>query len=251
MKTVINSLSKSYRQKKALDSVSLEIGDGIYGLLGSNGSGKTTLLKILATLETKSEGSVLINGMDIENQKEIRKIVGYIPRSFSTYPSLSVYEALDYLALLSLIKPTLKRKSTILELLERVNLQNHLKTKVITLSEVMKKRFGIAQAMLSSPNLVLADEPTDGLDLQESKSILSLLNSFSSDRSIIISTNLVSDIQNCCNNLALLKQGSVLFNGSTSRFLGQLGCESGSDSTGLASIEISDVYSRFLIRERL
>jgi ABC-2 type transport system ATP-binding protein len=249
MKTVINNLSKTYRQIKALDSVSLEIGDGIYGLLGSNGAGKSTLLKILATLETKSEGSVLIDGIDIDNKKGIREIVGFIPQSFSSYPSLSVYEALDYLALLSLIKPTGKRKSTILELLEKVNLQNHLKTKVITLSEAMKKRFGIAQAMLHSPKLILADEPVAGLDIEESNSILSLLQYFSSDRSIIISTDSVSDIQNYCTDLALLKNGSVLFNGSIGCFLDQLGCESVSDNTVPASIKINDVYTMFPVRE--
>lgn len=221
MKIIIDNLSKSYGPKKALDTVSLEIHDGMYGLLGPNGAGKTTLMRILATLLQKSGGSVSIDGIDIGKRREIRKRVGYLPQDFSLYPSLSVYEAMDYLALLSEIKDSKRRKTTILDLLERVNLQHNLKTKVKALSGGMKRRLGIAQALLNDPKLVIVDEPTAGLDPEERIRFRNLLSDFSSGRTVLLSTHIVSDIEHTCENLAILKEGVLHYKGRVQELLQQ------------------------------
>ena len=143
MEIVINNLCKNYRKKKALENVSITIRSGMYGLLGRNGAGKTSLMRILATLSVPSSGEVSINGIPIKDVSKIREIVGYLPQDFSFYKSMSVYDAMDYLGLLSNI-PDKVRKERILTLLERVNLKENVKTKVRALSGGMKRRLGIA-----------------------------------------------------------------------------------------------------------
>lgn len=214
MKIVISNLTKTYGQSKALISISLTIdGQGVYGLLGRKGAGKSTLIEILATLLTKTSGSVSIDGIHIENIKEIRRVIGYMPQEFSTYQNYSIYEAMDYLALLSDLKPSALRRTIILDLLEKVNLQNHLKTKVVTLSHYMKQRFGIAQALLNNPQLVLLDEPTGCLEADECIEMHNIINNFATNRTIILSTSHLSDIDGCCRNVAILEAGSLLYYG--------------------------------------
>lgn len=219
MKIEINNLSKTYGNKVALDNISLEINKGMFGLLGPNGAGKTTLMRILTTLIEKTQGSVRINDIYISNKKNIRQIVGYLPQEFSMYQSMTVYQAMDYLALLSYINPKKKRKQIIMELLERVNLQNHLKTKVKALSGGMKRRLGIAQALLNSPKLLIVDEPTAGLDPEERVRFRNLLRDFSDDRIVILSTHIVEDVEFTCENLAILKEGTLLYHGKSKELI--------------------------------
>lgn len=221
MEITIKDLTKAYGKKIALKDINLSIGEGMYGLLGPNGAGKTTLMRILTTLLNKSTGTVTINGTSIDNKKQIRKIIGYLPQDFSIYPSISVYEAMDYLALLSGIKPEAVRKKIILALLEKVNLQDNLKTKVKALSGGMKRRLGIAQALINNPELLIVDEPTAGLDPEERIRFRNLLSNFASDRTVILSTHIASDIEYACEKLAVLKEGSLIYEGKVSGLVEQ------------------------------
>jgi ABC-2 type transport system ATP-binding protein len=213
MRIEINNLIRDYGRKRALDDISLEIGQGMYGLLGPNGAGKTTLMRILTTLIPKTAGAVKINGIDIGEKRKIRELIGYLPQEFSVYPSFSVYETMDYLALLSGIESGKKRKSIILELLEKVNLHKQQKIKVKALSGGMKRRLGIAQALLNNPGLLIVDEPTAGLDPEERIRFRNLLSEFADGRVVILSTHIVEDVECSCENLAILKEGKLVYAG--------------------------------------
>ena len=219
----IDRLSKIYGSKKALNEINLEIREGMFGLLGPNGAGKTTLMRILATLLQKSGGSVSIDGIAIENRKAIRRQIGYLPQEFSFYPSLSVYETMDYLAILSGVTSRSDRKKRILELLERVNLGDSLKFNVKTLSGGMKRRLGIAQALLNNPGLLIVDEPTAGLDPEERIRFKNMLVELAQRRTILLSTHIVGDIESACENLAVLKDGTLLYSGKVNELLRQAG----------------------------
>lgn len=153
MEIVINNLSKRYGKKEVLSDISLSIPAGMYGLLGRNGAGKTSLMRILATLSVPTKGEVMINGVSIKETTKIREMVGYLPQEFSFYRNMSVYEAMDYLGLLSNI-PSKLRKKKIFTLLEQVNLQDNARTKVKALSGGMRRRLGIAQALLHDPQIL-------------------------------------------------------------------------------------------------
>lgn len=211
MEIVIKDLTKTYGSKTALNSISLTIKDGIYGLLGKNGAGKTTLMKILVTLLNKTHGQVTIEGCPIEKKKTIRELIGYLPQEFSAYPSLTVYETMDYLALLSDIKKD--RKKHIYELLEQVNMEEHAKKKIRSLSGGMKQRLGIAQALINDPKLLIIDEPTAGIDPEERIRVRNLLGMFADKRTVIISTHIVSDLDFFCEKLAVLDEGNIAFQG--------------------------------------
>lgn len=215
----ISHLNKNYGSKEALKDISITIGEGMFGLLGPNGAGKTTLMRILTTLICKSSGSVKINDVDISDKKNIRKQVGYLPQDFSVYPGMSLYEAMDYLAILSGITDGDKRKSRIMELLENVNLANFRKTKVKALSGGMKRRLGIAQTLIHDPKVLIVDEPTAGLDPEERIRVRNLLSSFSKDRTVILSTHIVEDIESTCRDLAVLKEGQLLYSGSSQQLI--------------------------------
>lgn len=156
MRIVIDHLSKNYGKKTALNNVSISISSGMYGLLGRNGAGKTSLMRILATLSVPSSGEISMNGISIKETAKIREIVGYLPQDFSFYRNMSVYGAMDYLGLLSNI-PDKIRKERIFALLEQVNLKEHVRTKVKALSGGMKRRLGIAQALLHNPQILIVD----------------------------------------------------------------------------------------------
>ena len=156
MRIVIDHLSKNYGKKTALNNVSISISSGMYGLLGRNGAGKTSLMRILATLSVPSSGEISMNGISIKETAKIREIVGYLPQDFSFYRNRSVYGAMDYLGLLSNI-PDKIRKERIFALLEQVNLKEHVRTKVKALSGGMKRRLGIAQALLHNPQILIVD----------------------------------------------------------------------------------------------
>lgn len=217
----IKNLSKSYGSKVALEDVSLKIDSGMFGLLGPNGAGKTTLMRILTTLLRLDSGTVTINGIKLENPAKVRELIGYLPQEFSMYSNLTVYEAMDYLALLSGIGPGSKRKELIVKLLQDVNLERNLKTKVRALSGGMKRRLGIAQALINNPKLLIVDEPTAGLDPEERIRFRNLLRDFSENRIVILSTHIVEDIEFTCENIGILNQGKLLYKGTVRELLQQ------------------------------
>ncbi|WP_032122138.1 ABC transporter ATP-binding protein [Clostridium amazonitimonense] len=219
MNITIENLKKLYGNKEVLKGINLNIEEGMFGLLGPNGAGKTTLMRILTTLIPKSEGHIKIDNIDITNKKEVREIIGYLPQDFSIYQSMSVYEALDYLALLSGITNKALRKERIVYLLEKVNLENHLNTKVKALSGGMKRRLGIAQAILHNPKIIIVDEPTAGLDPEERIRFRNLLRDFSENRIVILSTHIVEDVEFTCENLAVLNEGRLLYTGRVKSLL--------------------------------
>jgi len=221
MGIVINNLCKNYGNKVALDCVSLNINNGMFGLLGPNGAGKTTLMRILTTLIPPDSGSVEVNGIPIGNKKSIREITGYLPQEFSVYPSFTVYEALDYLAVLSRMNDGKQRKKVIDELLEKVNLNRLIKVKVKALSGGMKRRLGIAQALLADPKVLIVDEPTAGLDPEERIRFRNMLGSLASERIVILSTHIVEDIESTCEQIAILDNGKIAYSGSVSKLLNE------------------------------
>ncbi|SCX02020.1 ABC-type multidrug transport system, ATPase component [Lachnospiraceae bacterium YSD2013] len=215
MSITIENVSKRFKENMALDNVSLEIGEGIYGLLGENGAGKTTLMRILTTLLDPTEGSVTICGQKLcaGNREEIKKLIGYLPQELGLYPSLTVVETLEYLGgLCGLTKE--ERKERISMLLEQTNMYEHRNKKNRQLSGGMKRRVGLMQAMLTDPKVLIVDEPTTGLDPEERIRIRNLLSDFSKGRMIIFSTHVVEDLTATCFRLGVLKKGHVMYQGS-------------------------------------
>jgi ABC-2 type transport system ATP-binding protein len=222
MKTeiIIENLSKNFNEVRALKNVSLHIEKGMFGLIGRNGAGKTTLMRILATLLNKSGGNVSVCGVPAENPKEIRKLIGYLPQDFSVYPNMRVYEAMDYLGVLSgLSKPV--RKERITELLGKVNLSSSRRLKVKALSGGMKRRLGIAQALLHDPQVLIVDEPTAGLDPEERVRFRNLLCEIAGERIVLLSTHIVEDIEKTCEKIAILNRGELIYNGTLHDFIGE------------------------------
>lgn len=215
----IKNLSKFYGKKQALQNVSLSIRQGMFGLLGRNGAGKTTLMKTLATLLQKKEGEITVCGIPIENAREVRKIIGYLPQEFSMYPSMSVAETMNYLGLLSGLSLTERRERTEM-LLKRVNLEEHKNKKIKALSGGMKRRLGIAQALLNDPKVLIVDEPTAGLDPEERVRFRNLLSEIAEERIVILSTHIVGDIEAACEEIAILDEGKVLYHGTVDNLLG-------------------------------
>lgn len=215
---IIQNLSQFYGKKQALKNISLNIGPGMFGLLGSNGAGKTTLMKVLVTLLPISEGAVTICGLPVTKEAQIRKITGYLPQEFSMYANMTVYEAMDYLGVLSGISKA-ERKVRIPILLEKVNLHSKKRVKVKALSGGMKRRLGIAQAILHDPKVLIVDEPTAGLDAQERVRFRNLLCEIAEDRIVILSTHIIGDIEATCENIAVLEEGEIIFNGSVTELV--------------------------------
>ena len=221
MEISIEHLNKNYGKQNVLKDISLHIPIGMYGMLGENGAGKTTLMRILATLSEPTTGMVEINGIDIKRKKEIRKIIGYLPQEFSIYPNMTVYSALDYLGILTEL-PNNIRKRRINELLKQVNLEHEKNKRFKNLSGGMKRRFGIAQALLNDPKILIIDEPTAGLDPEERLRFYNLLSELAVERIILLSTHIASDIEATCSKAAVLSSGTVVFEGQIEKLL-QLG----------------------------
>ena len=220
MEIVIKNLSKNYGRKAALKNVSVTIHSGMYGLLGRNGAGKTSLMRILATLSVPSGGEVSMNGISIKETGKIREIIGYLPQNFSFYRNMSVYDAMDYLGLLSNL-PDKIRKERIVSLLEQVNLKENMRTKIKALSGGMRQRLGIAQALLHGPQILIVDEPTAGLDPEERIRFRNLLSEFAEDRIVILSTHISSDVEASCENIGVLDNGKMIWNGATEELVKQ------------------------------
>lgn len=212
MEIKIKHLNKKYGKQSVLKDISLHIPVGMYGLLGENGAGKTTLMRILATMLNPSSGTIQMNGIDIKDKKEIRKMIGYLPQEFSVYSNMSVYSALEYLAVLSELPRNIRRQR-INELLKQVHLEQEKNKRFKNLSGGMKRRFGIAQALLNDPQILIIDEPTTGLDPEERLRFYNLLSELAMDRIILISTHIAGDIEATCSNAAVLCSGEVIFEG--------------------------------------
>lgn len=210
---ILKNVSKFYGKKKAVDGIDLTISEGMFGLLGRNGAGKTTLMKILATLHHPTAGEVTINGINIKEAREIRSMTGYLPQDFSMYGGMSAYEAMDYLGTLSGMKKE-ERKKRIPELLDKVNLSANYRTKVRAMSGGMRRRLGIAQAILHNPRILIVDEPTAGLDPEERVRFRNLLCEIAQDRIVILSTHIVGDIEATCEDIAVLDNGKIIFRGT-------------------------------------
>lgn len=215
---IIKNLNKFYGSRQALFNMNLTIDKGMFGLLGRNGAGKTTLMKTLATLLHKRSGEITVCGIPIDNAKEIRRITGYLPQDFSMYPSMTVKESLDYLGVLSGMTAE-QRKKQIPFLLDKVNLTEHQNKRVKALSGGMKRRLGIAQALLHDPKVLIVDEPTAGLDPEERIRFRNLLCEVAEERIVILSTHIVGDIEATCENVAIMNCGRILYNGTVSDLL--------------------------------
>ena len=217
MNISIQDLTKIYGNgHKALKSVNLEIENGMFGLLGANGAGKSTLMRILVSLMQPTSGKVMVNGQELsKNRKVIRSMTGYLPQDFSAFPKLRTWEFLDYSARLAGVKDKRKRRDEVDEMLEEVGLFEARERFANNLSGGMKRRLGIAQALVGDPQIIIVDEPTTGLDPDERIRFRNLLTKISSrDVIIILSTHIVGDISSTCNQMALLKSGWVVYDGS-------------------------------------
>jgi len=221
---IIQNLNLVYaNQHQALRNVNLEIGNGMFGLLGRNGAGKSSLIKTITTLQKPSSGSLLFNGTDVVKYPlEIKKHLGFLPQDFGVYPKVNAYDLLNHIAILKGIKDASQRKNQILNLLEKVNLQNFGKKEVHTFSGGMKQRFGVAQALLGQPKIIIVDEPTAGLDPEERNRFNTLLSEISEEVIVILSTHLVEDVRNLCSEMAIMDQGEILQRGKPKEMLAQL-----------------------------
>ena len=215
MKLSIQNLSKTYPNGTvALNQVDLTIESGMFGLLGPNGAGKSTLMRTIATLQEADHGSITLDGLDVLQEKhEVRKILGYLPQSFGVYPDVSAIEMLDHFAKLKGIHNKAERKETVQTLLEQTNLYLVRNRKVGTFSGGMKQRFGIAQALLGNPQLIIVDEPTAGLDPVERTRFSNLLAEIGENIIVILSTHIVDDVSDLCQGMAILNKGKVIETG--------------------------------------
>lgn len=200
---------------RALDDVTLTIPKGMYGLLGPNGAGKSTLMRTVSTLQAPTSGSITFDGIDILADPEaLRKRLGYLPQDFGVYPRVSAYDMLDHMAVLKGISAKGVRKDTVETLLNQVNLWDVRKKAIAGFSGGMRQRFGIAQALIGNPDLIIVDEPTAGLDPEERNRFLNLLAEIGENVVIILSTHIVEDVADLCPNMAVLVQGSIKLEGA-------------------------------------
>lgn len=215
MKLEIKNLSKTYSNGvKALQDVSLSIGKGMFGLLGQNGAGKSTLMRTIATLQDADGGSITFNGIDVLKQpEELRRVLGYLPQEFGVYPNVSAEELLQHIADMKGIVNKNQRKEIVAELLNRVNLYEVRKKHLDGYSGGMKQRFGIAQALMGDPQLIIVDEPTAGLDPMERNRFYNLLSEIGENTVVILSTHIVEDVSTLCNEMAIIGNGKVLMKG--------------------------------------
>lgn len=223
-KLLIKNLTLAYSNgSRALNDISLEIGNGMYGLLGPNGAGKSSLMRSIVGLQKPQSGSIHFNGVDVvQYPLFLRRSLGYLPQDFGVYPKVSAYDLLDHLAKLKGVSDKGARKKQISNLLEKVNLAAFKKHSVFTFSGGMKQRFGIAQALLGNPNIIIVDEPTAGLDPEERNRFNGLLNDISEDLIVILSTHLVEDVRNLCRDVAIMSKGQIVVTGSPTRMIKEL-----------------------------
>lgn len=217
----IKGLEKKFNKNTtALKDINLSINNGIFGLLGKNGSGKTTLMRIITTLMEPTKGNINVLGLEYntKNYEKIKKNIGYLPQEFGFYKDFTVLEIMNYISILANIDNSL-RQQKIKRILENVGMYNDRRKKYKQLSGGMKRRVGLAQAMLNEPKILIVDEPTAGVDPEERIKIRNLLNEYSQNNTVLFSTHIVEDIESTCNKLAILNQGNLVFNGGLNDLL--------------------------------
>jgi len=224
MQLTIRNLSKRYANGvQALAAVSLDVPPGMFGLLGPNGAGKSTLMRTLATLQSADSGTATLGDIDVLKEPErVRGVLGYLPQDFGVYPKVTAVELLDHLARLKGIVDAKSRRDVVDALLHRVNLYEVRKQKLGGFSGGMRQRFGIAQAMLGNPKLVIVDEPTAGLDPEERVRFHNLLADIASDVVVILSTHIVSDVEDLCAQFAVINKGQLLLTGRPADYVASL-----------------------------
>jgi len=220
----ITGLSKTYPNGvKALNNLSLTIGNEMFGLLGPNGAGKSSLMRTIATLQDPDTGSIGLDGIDVlQDKAAVRQLLGYLPQEFGVYPKMSALDMLHHLAILKGITNKTERTQMVDALLNQTNLWNARKKALSTYSGGMKQRFGIAQALLANPKLIIVDEPTAGLDPAERNRFLNLLSSIGSNVTVILSTHIVEDVRELCPRMAIIAAGEVLLEGAPAQALDAL-----------------------------
>lgn len=223
MLTIAN-LSKTYKNGvRALDDVSLEIEKGLFGLLGPNGAGKSTLMRTIATLQEPDSGTVRFDGTDVlADPRTLRRRLGYLPQDFGVYPKIPAFNLLEHLAVLKGVSDRGERRAQVEQLLALTNLYGVRKRAVSTFSGGMRQRFGIAQALLGDPSLVIVDEPTAGLDPEERNRFHDLLSEIGENVVVILSTHIVDDVRDLCSRMAVLSNGRVLLQGNPSELIDAL-----------------------------
>ena len=221
MSLTISGLSKTYPNGvQALKNISLTIGNNMFGLLGPNGAGKSTLMRTIATLQEPDSGTIFLDGIDVLKDKNaVRRTLGYLPQEFGVYPKISAIDLLSHLALMKGITDAGERKECVEALLQQTNLWAFRKKALGTYSGGMKQRFGIAQALLGKPRLIIVDEPTAGLDPAERNRFLNLLSSIGRDITVILSTHIVEDVRELCPRMAIIAAGELLLEGSPQQAL--------------------------------
>jgi ABC-2 type transport system ATP-binding protein len=220
----ITGLSKTYPNGvKALKDLTLTIGNHMFGLLGPNGAGKSTLMRTVATLQDPDSGTVQLDDLNVLTQKdEVRKVLGYLPQEFGVYPKLSALDMLHHLAILKGVTNKTERTQMVEALLQQTNLWDARKKALSTYSGGMKQRFGIAQALIANPKLIIVDEPTAGLDPAERNRFLNLLSSIGSNVTVILSTHIVDDVRELCPRMAIISNGALLVEGAPAEALDSL-----------------------------
>jgi ABC-type multidrug transport system ATPase subunit len=243
----IQSLCKTYSNGvRALDNVSLEIPNGMFGLLGPNGAGKSSLMRTIATLQEADSGQITFNGIDVLKEKDIvRQQLGYLPQDFGVYPKVSAEDLLNHFAVLKGLAARGERKETVEGLLKQVNLWDARKRALGGFSGGMRQRFGIAQALLGNPKLVIVDEPTAGLDPEERNRFLNLLAEIGENVVVILSTHIVEDVTDLCPNMAIINKGQVLLTGKPLDAIAALRDRVWSATVGKA--QLPEYQSRFNI----
>ncbi len=223
-KLSIKNLSKSYSNGvKALDNISIEISNGMFGLLGPNGAGKSSLMRTLATLQEADTGSAFLNDIDIFNEpNELRKVLGYLPQEFGVYPRITAEQLLNHLAILKGISNSRERKELVKYLLDKVNLYEKRNKSVKGFSGGMKQRVGIAQALIGNPKLIIVDEPTAGLDPGERNRFYNLLAEVGKEVIVILSTHIVDDVRELCTNMAIMNLGQIVYHGTPQNAIDEL-----------------------------
>lgn len=216
MQLTINTLSKTYSNGvQAIKNVSLTLNKGMFGLLGPNGAGKSSLMRTVATLQEADEGSIFLDGIDVLKQKtEVRQVLGYLPQEFGVYPKISAEQMLHHIAQLKGVAGKGERKELVDYLLNKVNLYKDKKKNLGTYSGGMKQRFGIAQALMGKPKLIIVDEPTAGLDPAERNRFYNLLSELGENTIVILSTHIVEDVSTLCSHFAIICMGEVLYAGT-------------------------------------
>ncbi|SFR64803.1 ABC transporter ATP-binding protein [Anaeromicropila populeti] len=212
MELVIDRITKQFKNKIAVDHVSLKLKEGVYGLLGANGAGKTTLMRMMCGLMVPDSGTIALDGISME-EEQYRDVLGYLPQDFGYYPDFTALEFLMYMASLKGI-PKIRAKEKTAMLLEQVNLKDVAKKKIKTYSGGMKQRLGIAQALLNNPNLLVLDEPTAGLDPKERVKFRNMISELGKDRIVLLSTHIVSDVEYIADYIMVMKKGTIIHKGA-------------------------------------